>query len=597
MNANDLGRAVSLLIAIPVALSAQSRYPDPVMLKHWAAPLYWQPPEHSLSTPEASSSLPTTAHPLVFVAMTPCRVVDTRANSGFTGAFGPPSLVGGSSRTFPIPSSTGCAIPGVAEAYSFNITVVPPGPLGFITAYPTGQPVPLAATVNSPQGFIVGNAAIVPAGTNGAIDVYASDPTDIVVDINGYYASVISGFPTANIGLGQGALQNDTTGSNNIGLGSDALQNNTTGSYNISLGSSTLQNNTTGSDNIALGNLALRFNTTGGDNIALGTGAMQYNTTGSGNVALGPGTLGNNASGVNNTAVGSGGVLGQNTTGGSNTAVGNAALFFNTTGTANTATGQAAMGENTSGPDNVADGVNALLSNTTGGQNTAIGMSALYFNTTGSNNTAIGTSASAITTGSNNIAIGANAATNVSGGNSNNIHIGSLGAPGDGATIRIGNPGTQSSFFAAGIRGDTTGSNDAVPVVIDSNGQLGTVSSSRRLKEDIEDMGAVSRDLMRLRPVTFRYKQPFADGSKPIQYGLIAEEVAEVYPDLVAHSASGQIETVKYQVLDSMLLNELQKEHRQIEQQLETIHLLENRLTALEQAIAGRAPPLPPAAQ
>src|SRR5262249_8283268 len=125
---------------------------------------------------------------LVFVGMTPCRVVDTRAGQGFTGAFGPPSLVGAAGRTFPIQSSTTCSIPSIAQAYSFNVTVVPPGPLGFITVYPSGQPLPLAATLNSLQGFIVGNAAIVPAGTAGSIDVYASNPTDLIIDINGYYA-------------------------------------------------------------------------------------------------------------------------------------------------------------------------------------------------------------------------------------------------------------------------------------------------------------------------------------------------------------------------------------------------------------------------
>jgi hypothetical protein len=110
----------------------------------------------------------------------------------------------------------------------------------------------------------------------------------------------------------------------------------------------------------------------------------------------------------------------------------------------------------------------------------------------------------------------------------------------------------------------TTGQNNAIPVLIDSNGQLGTASSSRRFKEDIQDMAETSSGLMRLRPVTFRYKKQFVDGSKPIQYGLIAEEVAEVYPDLVAHSADGQIETVKYQVLPTMLLNEVQRQQLEI---------------------------------
>ena len=125
--------------------------------------------------------------------------------------------------------------------------------------------------------------------------------------------------------------------------------------------------------------------------------------------------------------------------------------------------------------------------------------------------------------------------------------------------------------------------------LIDTNGQLGTMNSSRRFKEDIQDMGGASDGLMRLRPVTFRYQKPFADGSKPIQYGLIAEEVAEVYPDLVAHSADGQIETVKYQVLDSMLLNELQRQERVNREQKDTIRILEDRLSRLEARMASVA--------
>ena len=159
------------------------------------------------------------------------------------------------------------------------------------------------------------------------------------------------------------------------------------------------------------------------------------------------------------------------------------------------------------------------------------------------------------------------------------------------------------------MRGVSTGVADAVAVVVDSQGQLGTMNSSRRFKEDIHDMGDASRGLMRLRPVTFRYKAPFNDGSQPLQYGLIAEEVAEVYPDLVAHSADGQIETVKYQVLDAMLLNEVQQLHAQVravvqqnqdlqQQNKETQRQnketqqqnedLRQRLASLEAALAGR---------
>jgi hypothetical protein len=278
-------------------------------------------------------------------------------------------------------------------------------------------------------------------------------------------------------------------------------------------------------------------------------------------------------------------------------AAGPGSLQQNTTGEYNTATGATALQQNTTGEYNAAIGASAMEFNTTGSFNAAIGAYALVYNT-GTYNTASGAYAlNNNTTGSNNIAIGPSAAIRVSSGN-NNIHIGSQGVSSDIGTIRIGgntalgDPATQSSFFASGIRGVTTGSNNAVPVVIDSAGQLGTVSSSRRFKEDIQDMGEASRGLMQLRPVTFRYQKPFADGSKPIQYGLIAEEVAEVYRDLVAYSADGQMETVKYQVLDSMLLNEVQRQQRVIEQQrleieafkvqLNGVTAMESRLRALE---------------
>ena len=312
-----------------------------------------------------------------------------------------------------------------------------------------------------------------------------------------------------------------------------------------------------------------------------------------GNIALGLSALQSNLSGKDNTAVGDG-ALQSDTTGKGNTAVGYIALQNNITGWANAASGAAALYSNTTGDYNTATGQDTLAFNTTGNNNTASGEAALYSNTTGSDNTASGHYALLnLTAGNNNIAIGSQAALNVTG-SSNNIHIGNQGSASDSGTIRIGTPGTETSFFAAGIRGATTSNNDAIPVMIDSAGQLGTVSSSRRFKEDIEDMGAASHDLMRLRPVTYRYKQPFADGSKPIQYGLIAEEVAEVYPDLVAHSADGKIETVKYQVLDSMLLNEVQRqqaeEQRQqaeIVAQKEQIRRLEERLAKLEAVLAS----------
>jgi hypothetical protein len=131
-----------------------------------------------------------TANPqgLVFYPVTPCRVADTRAAGGKTGAFGPPTMAGKTARSFPIGSS-GCGVPASASAYSLNMTVVPPGPLGYLTTWPTGQSQPLVSTLNAWNGEVVANAAIVPAGTGGAISVYVFDATDVVIDVNGYFAA------------------------------------------------------------------------------------------------------------------------------------------------------------------------------------------------------------------------------------------------------------------------------------------------------------------------------------------------------------------------------------------------------------------------
>lgn len=267
-----------------------------------------------------------------------------------------------------------------------------------------------------------------------------------------------------------------------------------------------------------------------------------------------------------------------------NTAAGAYTLAGPFTGTNNAALGTFALGDD-SGSYNSAFGAFSMggSSGTSGSYNAAIGFQSMYIITTGTRNVGLGAYAlNNNTTGSSNIAIGYDAATNVAAGNGENIHIGNLGVSSDSGVIRIGTAGEQISFFVAGVRGVTTGSNDAVPVLIDSNGQLGTVNSSRRFKEDIQDMGDSTEGLMLLRPVTFRYQKPFADGSKPMQYGLIAEEVVEVYPELVAYSADGQIETVKYQMLDSMLLNEVQRQRAEIQG-------LQERLAKME-AILARLP-------
>jgi hypothetical protein len=400
------------------------------------------------------------------------------------------------------------------------------------------------------------------------------------------FSNTTAGYNTAS---GADALLFNTTGSNNTASGAYALYSNTTGSNNTASGYVVLYYNTTGTENTASGVNALNGNTTGSSNTASGYQALLSNTTGSDNTASGAYALSSNTMGTENTATGFGALSNFNDTSGSadgNTASGYGALFSDTTGTVNTASGTGALYSNTTGISNTASGYQALYSNTTGTNNTASGDGALFSNTTAGYNTADGWDAlDGNTTGNNNIAIGYYAAGNVSGGNSNNIHIGSAGSSADNGAIRIGTSGTQTSFFVAGARGVATGQNNAVPVLIDSNGQLGTISSSRRFKEDIRAMGDASEGLMRLRPVTFRYKKPFDDGSKPIQYGLIAEEVAEVYPDLVAHSADGQIETVKYQLLDPMLLNEVQREQKEMQRQQSEAQLQQAKIRDLEERV------------
>ena len=184
------------------------------------------------------------------------------------------------------------------------------------------------------------------------------------------------------------------------------------------------------------------------------------------------------------------------------------------------------------------------------------------------------------------MAIGVDAGASATTG-SNNIYLGRgvTGVAGQSNTMYLGKVGTQTRTLIAGVRGITTGEASAITVVIDSTGQLGTVSSSRRYKEDIQDMGHASAGLLVLRPVTFRYTQAYADGAKPIQYGLIAEDVAEVYPDLDVYDAEGRPETVQYRKVNAMLLNEVQRLSRNNEAQQSQIEALSERLAAVEQRV------------
>jgi len=220
------------------------------------------------------------------------------------------------------------------------------------------------------------------------------------------------------------------------------------------------------------------------------------------------------------------------------------------------------------------------------GTNTATGASALSSNTTGSDNTATGASAlSSNTTGNGNIAIGFEAGVDATTGD-DNIYIGNQGVAAESNTIRIGDGSIHTRAFIAGIQNPVSGL--PTQVLVDTNGQLGTFFSSRRFKEDIRDMGESSSGLMQLRPVQFRYKTEYANGQRPLQFGLIAEEVAPVFPELVQYSATGEAQTVLYHQLPAMLLNELQKQHRQNQVQKEQIAELTERLARLEQVLTAQ---------
>jgi len=317
------------------------------------------------------------------------------------------------------------------------------------------------------------------------------------------------------------------------------------------------------------------------NNTFLGDGAFPSNT-GVNNTAIGSGALFNKTTGVNNTAIGTPD-LEFNTTGSGNTAIGAQVLEFNGAGNDNTAIGSEALHAN-NGNQNTATGDSALVANTTGFNNTASGFDGLFNNMTGHNNTADGYSALALNTGSSNIAIGSNAGFNLITG-SNNIDIGSVGAEGESNTIRLGTRGTQRKTLIAGISGATVPG--GVGVIVGSNGQLGTVLSSERFKEAVKPMDKASEAILALKPVTFFYKHDLDHEGIP-QFGLIAEQVAKVNPDLVARDEQGKPYTVRYEAVNAMLLNEFLKEHKRVQEQEATIAELKSTLAEQQKAFDSK---------
>ena len=364
------------------------------------------------------------------------------------------------------------------------------------------------------------------------------------------------GYPGFNTAEGQRALFSLTTGAANTAIGSLSLFSVTAGSFNTATGSGALLFNIV-DQNTAFGAAALLYNSTGGTiagvpgspaevgpNTAVGTLALGKNTTSGANTAVGYQALGTMTfgnSGANN--------------GGFNTAVGYKALTSadtsagNFDGTGNSALGYEALAYTTTGQGNVGIGHTALFSNTGGGFNTAVGVAAL-FDCTGNHNTALGNGAGI-------------AATNGDG----NVYI--------GASVSVfGSPGESNHTYIDNIK-DTSvsgGGTDTVTVNL-TTGLLGHMSSSRRYKEEIKPMNKDSEVIYQLEPVTYRYKKDIDRGQSPA-FGLIAEQVAEINPALIARDGKGRPESIHYEMVNAMLLNEFLKEHRKVEQMQKQIDAL-----------------------
>jgi hypothetical protein len=369
---------------------------------------------------------------------------------------------------------------------------------------------------------------------------------------------------TDNVAVGESALAADMSGASNTAVGLHALSGNTA-SQNTAVGDSALSSNTTGTSNTAVGFDALLSNQGGFLETAIGYEALKMSQSGKDDVALGYMALR--------------GTLSVSSTGNNNTACGSQALLMNQTGTQNVAIGVAALQYNTTGSFNYAAGVQALQNATVGGSNTAEGYQALFqYNDP--------------TQAHGSTAVGAGAGSNLVSGDAN-VYIGNAGTMSENGAVRIGT--TQTAAFIAGISGTPVTGKE---VVITSGGVLGVTTSSRRFKQNIQDMGEESRALMRLRPVSFRYRPEYdPDGLQ--QYGLVAEEVEQVAPQLVVYDKDGAVQSVRYSLVNAMMLNELQRLRRDLASQeadlarldtqrasdAEAVAQLESRVTTLETAL------------
>jgi Chaperone of endosialidase/Collagen triple helix repeat (20 copies) len=478
--------------------------------------------------------------------------------TGPQGPAGPAGAKGADGATGP----TGLQGPaGPAGSKGADGATGPTGPQG-----PAGSNgVDGSAGPAGPQGPAGPAGATGPQGPTGPTGSVASLGGDVVGAPGSNSVAFVGGQPAANVAAAVATVAAATD--SNVGTtivrrdagGSFTASNVTADGFVIVNNAAKIQSTSAG---LFFGNGA--GNTTGSSatNTGIGTSVLPSLTSGASNTGLGSSALMSMATGSNNTAIGDGAL--KSATGGFNAvAIGGAACAGVLTSGGQTCIGTNALNQLTGGVSDTAVGNAAGVFLTSGDNNTFIGGDAGHDLTSGSGNTLLGSAAgSQLTTGNSNVFVGASAGFNLTSG-SGNIYAGNFGVASESSTIRIGS--AQTSAYMAGVFGQSTAAGTAV--FVDGSGKLGTIVSSRRYKEQIEDMGNRSDTIMRLRPVTFRYKPRYNGGSDDLQFGLIAEEVAEVDPALVLYGTDGKPQTVRYQYIAPLLLNEVQHQQKTIAEQ------------------------------
>jgi endosialidase-like protein len=601
---------IGTLFVIPFTVLAQA--PLDVPLRPWPAPLFWQPApaENRLFAAADQVNATTPANSLVFVGMTPCRLVDTRNGSGFTSLFGPPNLAGGVKRTFPIQSSTTCSIPAIAQAYSFNITIVPPAFVDFVTVGPT--PVSTPPTFSTLNGYVcafsasacvISNAAIVPAGTSGSVDVYASQNTNLLIDINGYYAA------QSGITLAQGTAASPSlsfsgdsgtgifsSGAGNLNIASGGTSRiNVASNGNVGIGTTTpgsrlhingaaegirIQGAATGAPNLAYATFVDSAGTrTGYVGDASSNDSGTFLESDSGDVAL------VTAAGRVLTATSAGNV-------GIGTANPQASLHVSSTNAGSTSLTLENLEGQTSRQ--------VILSNygSTGGGLYWFGLDSAHTSSLLGPNLFVlrGTGGLAFSGSSN--------AEHMRITTTGQVFIGTT-TPQEGKLIVSGGnataiAGTTNSFFPAVFGWSTHGdgvygiSNDGFGVhgssdttyagYFEGNVRVtGTLSqgSDARLKEGVANLGYGLREVLQLRPVTYRWKDKPEKGT---QLGLIAQEVEPVVPEVVTTEKDGeQLKGLNYVGLVPVTIKAIQEQQTQIEEQHTQIEEQQKHIAELEE--------------